>query len=437
MLGTVGILAGIVLLIYMVYIGWGLFPVSLVASAVILLTNRIGLWDGLSVNYAQGFTSFIGTYFLIFIFGSIFGQLMKDSGSAESIAFKIIGSVGKKKALLATVLATSILSFGGIATFIIIFTMFPIAKIMFEQAKLPKKLIAAAIGLGAGTYTLGALPYSPSLQNIIPTKVLGTDVAAAPLLGVIAGILLFAFGYIYLERQARKELAKITSDDVVITDDSEKSEDLDLKKSDLPNWGLAILPILIVIGTLIALKGRITPIYSLDIALLLGVTSTYLLNIKRYDDFMKSLNTGANNCIMALMTAASVIGFAAVVRSVPGFEKFLDFVLNINLHPYMSVAIGINIIAGIVGSATGGIQIFMETMGPHYLEMGVNPEVLHRIGTLACGGLDSLPHCSSVVIAFMVMGVTHKEAYKDFGVITVLIPIVVTIISVGLAIVLY
>jgi H+/gluconate symporter-like permease len=77
-----------------------------------------------------------------------------------------------------------------------------------------------------------------------------------------------------------------------------------------------------------------------------------------------------------------------------------------------------------VGSASGGLQIFMQTLAPKYLEMGVEPEVLHRIANIAAGGLDSLPHCGAVIAMLMIMGLTHKQAYKDMFVVTVLIPVI-------------
>lgn len=72
-------------------------------------------------------------------------------------------------------------------------------------------------------------------------------------------------------------------------------------------------------------------------------------------------------------------------------------------------------------------------MGPEYMEMGIAPEVLHRICSVASGGLDSLPHSGAVITLLMVMGVTHREGYKDLGVVTVVFPIIATIAIILLA----
>ena len=73
----------------------------------------------------------------------------------------------------------------------------------------------------------------------------------------------------------------------------------------------------------------------------------------------------------------------------------------------------------------------MQTMAPAYLEMGIDAEVLHRIATMASGGFDSLPHCGAIVAMLTITGLTHKEAYRDIGVITVVIPVLVTLAMIG------
>ena len=59
--------------------------------------------------------------------------------------------------------------------------------------------------------------------------------------------------------------------------------------------------------------------------------------------------------------------------------------------------------------------------------MGIPPEVLHRIASLSCGGLDTLPHNGAVITTLAICGLTHKESYKDIFVTSVLIPILTTI----------
>ena len=102
------------------------------------------------------------------------------------------------------------------------------------------------------------------------------------------------------------------------------------------------------------------------------------------------------------------------------------------MPPLLSVFASVSVVSAIVGSGSGGLQIFMQTFAENYLAMGVDPQDLHRIATLGSGGIDSLPHCGAVIAMLMIMGLTHKQAYKDIFVITVLIPVLAALLCIGL-----
>ena len=67
------------------------------------------------------------------------------------------------------------------------------------------------------------------------------------------------------------------------------------------------------------------------------------------------------------------------------------------------------------------------------MKWGLEPEVLHRVATIASGGFDSLPHCGAVVAMLTITQLTHKQAYRDVGVITVVIPVIATLVTIGAA----
>lgn len=425
----------IAIVIFMAYKSWGIIPASLLASLVVIVTNGGGIWEAISVNYANGFKYFAGTYFLIFVLGSLFGKVMGDSGLATTIAYKIIDVIGESKAILVTILATAILTYGGVNLFIVVFTVYPIALILFSAANLPKRLVLASMGLGAATFTMTALPGSPAIQNLIPAQVIGTTPTAAPLLGIVASIFMFGFGYWYLSKQAK---IAVNNGEQFVAGPRDNMDKLALvEKSKLPDWKMGFLPLVIVIGLILGLKNTFDPMYTVSIALVVGIVFVYISNWKRLENPLKTLNEGTANSIMALVNTSCIVGFGFVVQNVPAFQSFVKFALGLDFPPLISAAIAVNIVAGITGSASGGLTIFMKTMGPAFIDMGVNPEVLHRICSIASGGLDSLPHSGAVITLLMVTGVTHKEGYKDFGMITVVIPIIVTVIAVALGIMLY
>jgi len=355
---------------------------------------------------------------------------MGDSGSANSISYKLLSFFGAKRALLVLILSTATLTYGGVNVFVVVFTIYPIAAILFKEADLPKRLIVGAIALGAGTFSMTALPGTPAIQNLIPAQVIGTSATAAPILGIVASLIMFSLGFWYLSWQSK--VAERNGEHFVPgpNDDMNGMSLVDPKL--LPDWKLAILPLVCVIGLIVFLK-NMNPIYAVTIALAAGTMLTNILFWKRIENPLKTLNEGVSQSVMPLLNTAAIVGFGFVVKNVVAFKSFVAFAMSLPLPPLASAACAVNIMAGITGSASGGLTIFMKTMGPEYMKMGIAPDVLHRICSVASGGLDSLPHSGAVITLLMVMGVTHKEGYKDLGVVTVVFPIVATVAIILLA----
>ncbi len=435
MIGVIGVIVAILLVMVLAYRGWGIIPASLICSLVVIITNSRNLWEALSVDYVEGFTYFAGSFFLIFVLGSLFGKVMGDSGAATAISYKLINVFGSSKAVLAVILATAILTYGGVNLFIVIFTIYPIALILFQAEDLPKRLIVASVALGAGTFTMTATPGSPAIQNLIPAQVIGTPPTAAPVVGIVATLIIFLLGYLYIMWQSRKARNNYEHFVPGPRDNMENLTFTDTSK--LPHWFLSLLPIIIVIGTIIGLRHLLDPMYGVSIALGAGILATYLLNWSRLENPMKTLNEGCGNSIMPLINTAAIVGFGFVVQNVQAFESFVAFALGLQFNPLISAALSVNIIAGITGSASGGLTIFMTTMGSEYINMGLHPELLHRITSIASGGLDSLPHSGAVITLLMVMGLTHKEGYKDLAVVTLFAPLVALVVAIFLGILIY
>ena len=104
--------------------------------------------------------------------------------------------------------------------------------------------------------------------------------------------------------------------------------------------------------------------------------------------------------------------------------------MNVSSNPIISEAISVNVICGLTASASGGLGISLNALGPTFIEMSkalsISPEILHRIASLSSGGLDTLPHNGAVITTLAICGLTHKESYKDIFVTSVLIPIITT-----------
>lgn len=120
------------------------------------------------------------------------------------------------------------------------------------------------------------------------------------------------------------------------------------------------------------------------------------------------------------------------MKMVPGFTVLKSAMINMPGSVLFSEAVAVNVLSGAVGSGSGGMSIALETMGPLYLskaaEVGMNPEWLHRIASIASGGLGTLPHNGAVITLLAVCNCKHKESYADIGVTCCLIPMVVSLV---------
>jgi len=316
------------------------------------------------------------------------------------------------------------LTYGGISLFVVVFAIYPLATNLFREANITRKIMPATIALGSFTFTMSALPGSPQIQNLIPIPHFHTTAMAGPVLGIVAAVIMAVLGYLYLIYR-QKQLANagevFTEPGGEIMDDDEK----------LPNVWLSILPLAVVIFTFNALNFHI--ITALVTANLLIMAISY----KKFKGFVKAINTGASGSLIAIMNTSAAVGFGAVVQSVPAFDRLADMLGGIPGNPLVSIAVTVNVLAGATGSASGGLEIALSALGEQYLETamyaGISPEALHRIVTLASGGIDLLPHNGAVLTVFAITGLTHKESYKDLAVATIVIPLIAIVAAVALA----
>lgn len=152
------------------------------------------------------------------------------------------------------------------------------------------------------------------------------------------------------------------------------------------------------------------------------------LNWNRLRERKKLLNQGASSSFLPIMNTASEVGYGAVIAALPAFTIIRDGAFGVSSNPAVSLAVSTNIVAGITGSASGGLSIAMNAFGAEYAakaaEVGIDPEFMHRVASLAAGGFDALPHNGAVITVLAVTGLTHRQSYKDIGVVCVLIPVV-------------
>jgi len=447
---VVGIILSLTLLMVFAYKG---FSVILFAPIFALLAASL---QGFSVMpaYTELFmakaVTYIKLFFPVFMLGAVFGKVMEDTGLAKSIARAIIKGLGKERAILSVVLAAVVLTYGGVSLFVVVFAVYPFAAALFREADIPKRLLPGTIALGAFTATMDCFPGTPQIQNLIPTNFYGTNIYAAPISGMIGGILIMGLGLTWLNHRRKVALANGEGYGLHTINEA---VDIDETNVELPDWKLAMLPLLLVLVMNFILNSvftwnpdllapfqamklpmtapavkNVVGIWSLIIALVCGILLAVALGMNRLPKggLQRALNAGTIGSLLAIMNTASEVGYGNVIASLPGFKDIAQALLGIHIgsSPLPSEAFTVNILAGITGSASGGMSIALDLMSKDWLawanSIGMSPEILHRVASMASGGMDTLPHNGAVITLLAVCGMTHKDSYGDIFVLTVL-----------------
>src|SRR5215468_9419860 len=189
-MGLLGILVALGLLIWLAYRGWSvllLAPATALVAAAVAREPLLAHWTQTFMGSAA---QFVAQFFPLFLLGALFGKLMDDSGSVEAIARWMSERLGARRAMLAVVLAGALVTYGGVSLFVAFFVLAPMAHALFRSASIPRRLMPGAIFLGTSTFTMSALPGTPSINNAIPMPFFGTTPFAAPGLGVVASIVM-------------------------------------------------------------------------------------------------------------------------------------------------------------------------------------------------------------------------------------------------------
>ncbi len=406
---------GFLILITLIILKVSIVVAAPLSSAVILYLNDLQVLDILNTEYLPGFASFVQNYLFIFLLSALLGKIMEESDDATSIGEFVLDVLSYRYAAVGIFFASILLSIGGISAFVLIFTIYPIAKKVFEEAGLSKSLILASIA--GGNVIVGlSLPGSPQVHNLIMMDYLNTSALAGLNLGLVSISCGAAAAIIYLRYRSSS----------LLVENNSKTKDAILKKPDLNklfNFITAMIPLLTVFIFLAVLAQP--PV----IALLLGVLVSIIKNIRKID-LLEIMNESISNAILPLMFAASAMGFGQVISSLPVFKEFLQTLLNLPLNPYLLTGIITNIAAGLLGSASGGMLLTLSTVGENIVQM-VDPEKLHRIIIIASTGLDTLPHNSAYLAMLAYTGLKFRESYFDYFIVTVLAPL----ISFGVAVI--
>ena len=411
------------------------------------------------------------------LLGAVFGKLMEDSGAVSAVADFMTKRLGERRVMLAVVLAGAFVTYGGVSLFVAFFVLAPMAQTLFRAAAIPRRLMPVTIVLGTSTFTMSALPGTPSIQNAIPMPFFGTTPFAAPGLGIIASIIMLGFGLLWLRRAetaARRAgegygtdtpvPVDAAADDEMVRERATAAREFDPaelhrghRSDTMPTIVAAALPLIVVVAVNLAMSLVILPrldflflaeerwgstsitavagVWSVVVALAAAIAMVVILNRSRLPALRQSMDAGANASVLPALSVSSLVGFGAVIAALPAFVLVRDWVLAIEGGPLVSLAVATNVLAALTGSASGGLTIALDALGQTYMtiasQTGINPALMHRVAVIGSGTLDILPHNGAVVTLLAICGTTHRESYFDIvmvGIVGAILALIAVIV---------
>ncbi len=442
-------IAALCFLMFVAYRGFSVILFAPVAALLaVLFTNPHLVLPFFSGIYMDKLVGFVKLYFAVFLLGAIFGKLIEVSGFAKIITRSVTGLLGKNNAILAVVAVCAILTYGGVSLFVVVFAVYPFAAELFRASDIPKRLIPGTIALGSFTFTMDALPGTPQIQNIIPTTFFHTTIYAAPRLGFVGALFVLILGLIYLGGR-RAQAAR--AGEGYGEDLPKEAGPAALDHGAPAMLAVALLPLLLVfflnllfthalprhyahdfnfaaVGVTavpVLDTSKLVALWAVEGALLIGILTVVVSAFPRVRAaFPGGINAAIGGALLASMNTASEYGFGGVIANLPGFKSLSAAMSHAISNPLVNEAVTTTTLAGITGSASGGMSIALATMGQSYLEqatrLGIPPEVLHRVAAMASGGMDTLPHNGAVITLLAVTGLTHRQSYRDIFAMTLI-----------------
>lgn len=430
MIGVVGLILAIIFLMIFAYKGLGALPLALAGSLIVMAFNGMNVWSTITGDFVSGYTSAFTSYMVLFVASAFYAKLMDVSGAATSIGNLFTSWFGIKHVVLVGIIVVGVLSYGGISLFVVIFAAAPILYTMFKQADLPRHLTVVCFSAGSSTFAMTCLPGSPQLSNLVATEYLGTTLNAAPVMGIICGIAMFIMCAFYGEWASKK--AKERGEHWSYPDNVDP-KNYEVDPSQLPAaWKgmmtIVILIAIIIIGSKMGVNATLIAV----VAMLIGSVLTVALNYDRFFgkiQWIKLFTDGMTSGVQAIGGIAAILGFGAVVKAAPAYQRIIDWVLSLQINPLVLAVLTTCIVCGIAGGSSSGQRIMYETMAPTFLASGANLPVLHRLVAIASGSLDTLPHSSGLFLVYDMLGLNHKNAYRHSFATSVAIPMCVTVVA--------
>ncbi len=426
-ISAIFVIAAIVVFIILCFKGVHTGIAALICAVIAAFGSANSFYVSVFETFPSGVASLVQLMFFVFTVSGLLGFLMDETGCSKAVGNTVIKLLGKEHAWVAITITAVILMCAGVGTFI--FVVVVVAAPLMKSANLPRKVgMIAAQGIAPAINFCMPVPNVPgALVNMF----LGTGIFDAPILSIATGCVGIALFLVYQTRLVAKARANGEGYD------GPEDAELELDDEDLPSFISAIIPLVVVVVSAICYSKieymdqtyQTWATQLVALAQLTGVVVLVLIHWKRVNKigWIKILSKGCTDMWGFLMLAGCVYGFGQVVTSAACVEPIQEAILGLNINPYISAMLSVAVIAGLCTDGVSAMMVWLPMFGQSYLDMGVNAGALRRLLLCTTQTFDSLPHAQSVANTLGVFGLTHKQAYKELFITTVVFPVIFSI----------
>ena len=445
-IGVIGILVALAFFIFMAMRGYSVLIIAPLTAIIIILTNQMDFATSFlsdpQTSYLAGLAGFIRNNLLIFLLSAVLGKYLDVSGAARSIANALMSKIGKDNPfaiMVGIALVGAVLTYGGVSLFIIMFALIPLARPLFKAANIPWHLFMAAFALGCTGFTMAMLPGTPAAANVVAANgvtagmgQLGIEgsvtVTSAPILGIIATIIMIAGGLFYFKYAIKKAQERGEVYDCILPETEE------IEDEQLPHVGMALIPLVVLIAIIIVGSAMKVPniVY---IGMCVAIVLSMLLfhkNIVAHGGHKTVLGDGAKDSLGPTLFTAAGVGIGSVIGASAGFAVMYQAIFNMPGGPLVSAAVLAFILGGCLGSGTGALGIVTANFIQPYLSTGVSAAALYKVIGIAATTGGALPNAGSMFGMFNAMGLNHKNAYRHVFWLEIVVSLVALIVVIVL-----
>lgn len=426
-LGIIGIIIALLLFIFLVYKGWKNLYVSLIAVAIVCITNKMDFIEQLTSGWLTGVITMITTVFSVIFLGTIFGRIYSQTGGSYAIAkwlckTFIDGKDEKKKVTAAVVsyfIISSLVIIGGIDCFAAFFSLFPICVIMAQKANIPRRFLPGMLYLNCAFF---ACPGVPIIYNIITQAAFASagyefSVWGGLIPGLVATAIIGVGSIVTLTTLIRKAQAKGEVFEYGEVEHYQLRED-----RPLPHPIIAILPLVCVfvlysvvgLDIFYAMTGGIV----LDL-ILMGKYLTYseesegIKRVSFLPSLKKAANEGAGQFPSAIFDISCANGLATVITATAAFGAIVGALGGLNMPPIWLAIVVVCVIVAITSSPPTAIMIGVPIIVGICASKGIDMNVgaIGRVVAIAAGTFETLPINGAILTTMALSKVTHKEGY--------------------------